>query len=144
MSFPIVLPYALPNTLHQHPALNPQPSTCPSPTIFLSDQMFPSKGIYSMKRTFMAWSLVSATKSPISCSFTPRMTTTLICTTVYMHLIVQFVENKQTALHLLRVPSVLHTVKIVSVFNISSAVTKLLHLPCHCGCSLKKPYRSHY
>ena len=40
-------------------------------------QRLPSKGMYSMKRTFKGRSRVSATKSGSSSSLTPRMTTAL-------------------------------------------------------------------
>ena len=44
-------------------------------TILRAAQALPSKGMYSMKRTLMSASRVSATKSSSSSSFTPRITT---------------------------------------------------------------------
>ena len=51
-------------------------------TLFVS-HLFPSKGMYSMKRTFTGASRVRATKSRISSSFTPRISTTFTFTGSY-------------------------------------------------------------
>lgn len=48
-------------------------------TSFCRAQMFPSNGIYSMKRTFMGLCRVSSTKSHTSSSLTPLIRTTFTC-----------------------------------------------------------------
>ena len=49
-------------------------------TILFSDHTLPSKGMYSMNRTLMGRSRVRATKSEISSSLTPFITTTFTFT----------------------------------------------------------------